>query len=183
VIGVTKGCLRQLSRGELQGVIAHEFSHILNGDMRLNIRLMGFLGGIMGIAAIGNVILRGGAGVGYRSSNRSSKGSGKIMVVALLFLIIGYVGVLFGRIIQSAVCRQREYLADASAVQFTRNFGIVDALKKAASPPARGSNLPSPETPVTCFSAKRSAPFLPPALPWFNGFKGSSRALVGIFPF
>jgi Zn-dependent protease with chaperone function len=134
VLGFTRGCVDKLNRDELQGVVAHEFSHILNGDMRLNIRLIGILHGILVIALIGYAILRS---LRYTrtSSRRDSKGGGNAVVVLLLagaaMLVIGYVGVFFGRLIQSAVSRQREYLADASAVQFTRNpRGIAGALMK-----------------------------------------------------
>jgi Zn-dependent protease with chaperone function len=122
-VAVTGGCLTELSRDELQGVIAHEFSHILNGDMRLNIRLIGFLSGITVIAQIGRVMLRS------RSSSR--KNQGQIVLIAMGLVIIGFLGLLFGRMIQAAVSRQREYYADASAVQFTRNpRGIAGALIK-----------------------------------------------------
>lgn len=132
IIGVTRGCIARLNRDELQGVIAHEFSHILNGDMRLNIRLIGVLNGILIIAMIGLWILRG---LGRsRSSSSRSKGGGAVAAIALfafLLMVIGYIGVFFGKLIKSAVSRQREFLADASAVQFTRNpFGIANALKK-----------------------------------------------------
>jgi len=131
VIGVTRGCIRQLSRDELQGVIAHEFSHIFNGDMRLNIRLIGLLYGIMVIGLIGYQILRSSR---YRtaSSSRSGKGNGGgILFLGLGLMVVGYGGTFFGNLIKSAVSRQREYLADASAVQFTRNpDGISGALKK-----------------------------------------------------
>jgi len=121
VIGVTRGCVRVLTRDELQGVVAHEFSHILNGDMRLNIRLMGVLFGILVIAIIGRILLR----------TRGKKNP--LPLLGLALIIIGYVGVFFGNLIKSAVSRQREYLADASAVQFTRNpSGISGALKKIA---------------------------------------------------
>lgn len=130
VIGITRGCIRELSRDELQGVIAHEFSHIFNGDMRLNIRLMGLLYGIMVIGIIGYHILRGGR---FRSSSRSGKGGGAaaVLFLGLGFMVIGYGGTFFGNLIKSAVSRQREFLADASAVQFTRNpEGIGGALKR-----------------------------------------------------
>ncbi len=141
VIGVTTGCLEKLNREELQGVIAHEYSHILNGDMRLNIRLIGLLFGITAIANIGLMILRGGRHSG------SKKGGGQIMLVALALLVIGYVGQLFGRMIQCAVSRQREYLADASAVQFTRNpGGIAGALIKIGGF-KNGSRINSPNAP------------------------------------
>jgi len=123
VVAVTPNCLKLLKRDELQGVIAHEFSHILNGDMRLNIRLIGFLSGIMVLANIGYLILRSRTG--------SRKSGAQIVLIGICLLIIGFVGHLFGRIIQAAVSRQREYFADASAVQFTRNpMGISGALKK-----------------------------------------------------
>lgn len=148
VIGITRGACQQLTREELQGVIAHEFSHILNGDMRLNIRLMGYLGGIMVISAIGETILRS---TNFRSSRsgRSGKGGGQVLILAFLLLVIGYLGVLIGRLIQSAVSRQREYLADASAVQFTRSTGIADALKKIGGFPD-GSEIESPGAGEAC---------------------------------
>ncbi len=124
-IAVTKGTIQQLSRDELQGVIAHEFSHILSGDMRLNIRLIGPLFGLLVIAFLGRMFLYSG---GRRSS---SNNNGGIVVLGLAIMVIGYVGVLFGRLIQAAISRQREYLADASAVQFTRNpEGIGNALRR-----------------------------------------------------
>jgi Zn-dependent protease with chaperone function len=126
VIAVTRGSLKLLSRDELQGVIAHEFSHILNGDMRLNIRLMGVLHGILVIALIGYSILRG-----TRFSSRQKGGGLAILLFGVALVAIGFVGVFFAKIIKSAVSRQREFLADASAVQFTRNpDGIAGALKK-----------------------------------------------------
>jgi len=131
VIGVTRGCITQLNRDELQGVIAHEFSHIFNGDMRLNIRLIGVLNGILIIALIGYWTFRS---VGRSRSSSRGKGGGAVAAIALfglLLMVIGYIGVFFGKLIKSAVSRQREYLADASAVQFTRNpDGIANALKK-----------------------------------------------------
>jgi Zn-dependent protease with chaperone function len=137
VIGVTRGCLKALSRDELQGVIAHEFSHILNGDMRMNLRLIGLLYGILVIAMIGYILLRLMAELPVRVSSKDDDGKGTIAVIVALLaaglalLGIGYVGVFFASLIQSAVSRQREFLADASAVQFTRNpSGIADALKR-----------------------------------------------------
>lgn len=133
VIGVTRGCIERLNRDELQGVIAHEFSHILNGDMRLNIRLIGIIHGILVIGLIGYGILRSLGSARPRRSSGKNQGGGILVVLAvgLALLIIGYLGMFFGRLIQAAVSRQREYLADASAVQFTRNpSGIANALKK-----------------------------------------------------
>lgn len=124
IIGITRGAIETLSRDQLQGVIAHEFSHILNGDMRLNIRLIGMLHGILLIGLIGHTILRGSA------RSRSSKGNGGALFLGLGLMIIGYAGTFFGNLIKAAVSRQREFLADASAVQFTRNpDGIAGALK------------------------------------------------------
>ena len=122
-IGVTRGCIATLKRDELQGVIGHEFSHILNGDMRLNLRLMGIIFGIVCLAVIGRVLLntRGG----------SSKEKNPLPLLGLVLLILGWVGVFFAQLIQAAVSRQREFLADASAVQFTRNpDGLSGALQK-----------------------------------------------------
>lgn len=128
VIGITRGAVDTLSRAELQGVIAHEFSHVLNGDMRLNIRLIGLLNGILLIAAIGYILMRSGSS---SSSSSSKKGSNPLPLLGLCLYVIGYVGVFFGHLIKSAVSRQREFLADASAVQFTRlPDGIAGALKK-----------------------------------------------------
>ena len=129
-IAVTRGTLDLLDRDELQGVIAHEFSHVLNGDMRLNIRMMGVLFGIMVLGLIGRFILRASFRSGLGSSQRN-KSAPVIMIIGLGLAILGWVGVFFARIVKSAVSRQREYLADASAVQFTRQSdGIANALKK-----------------------------------------------------
>ena len=132
VIGVTRGCVKRMNRDELQGVIAHEFSHILNGDMRLNLRLMGVIFGILCLASIGRVLLRSGFRGSSRMNARSSdKGGNPQQVIGLALLLLGSIGVFFGRLIQAAVSRQREFLADAAAVQFTRNpAGIAGALKK-----------------------------------------------------
>jgi Zn-dependent protease with chaperone function len=137
-IAVTQGCLASLNREQLQGVIAHEFSHILNGDMRLNIRLIGFLYGIMVIAIVGRGLLRGSG------RSRNKKGGGQTVLLALVLMAIGYIGQLFGRAIQSAVSRQREFLADASAVQFTRNPGGLAGALKIIGGFAKGSRVASP---------------------------------------
>ncbi len=138
VIGVSHGCLDYLDRDELQGVMAHEFSHVLNGDMRLNLRLIGVLHGILVLAILGWYVLHS-----LRYSGRSSgdsKGGGAIVAVILIvavgLLVVGSIGLLFGKLIKSAVSRQREYLADAAAVQFTRlPDGIAGALKKIGGRP------------------------------------------------
>ncbi len=125
VVAVTRGALDKLNRDELQGVIAHEFSHILNGDMRLNIRLIGVLFGILMIGLIGRKILQHG-----RFGGRD-KGAGAVLGAALVAMIVGYIGLFFGRMIKAGVSRSREILADASAVQFTRQSqGLAGALKK-----------------------------------------------------
>ena len=125
VVAVTRGALDKLNRDELQGVIAHEFSHILNGDMRLNIRLIGVLFGILMLGLIGRKVLELGRGRG--------KGGGAILAAALIAMIVGYIGLFFGRMIKAGVSRTRESLADASAVQFTRQtVGLSGALKKIA---------------------------------------------------
>ena len=130
VIGVTRGCVEQLSRDELQGVIAHEFSHILHGDMKLNLRLVGVLHGILVIGLIGSFVMRSAFYTGA-SRSRDNKGGMMMIVLGLALFLIGMLGTFFGRLIQSAVSRQREFLADASAVRFTRQpGGIAGALKR-----------------------------------------------------
>lgn len=135
VVAVTRGCLQRLTRDELQGVVAHEFSHIMNGDMRLNMRLMGLLFGIVMISMIGRMMFQALRFMNVRSSRNDKGGGGGIVIAIILagvgLMIVGSVGVFFGRLIQAAISRQREYLADASAVQFTRSAdGIAGALKK-----------------------------------------------------
>jgi Zn-dependent protease with chaperone function len=144
VVAVTSGTLNKLNRDELQGVIAHEFSHILNGDMRLNVRLTAILFGILVLGLIGRVLLEGLSRTRIRSSGKGKDNSmAVLLVLGLGLMIIGYVGYFFGRLIQAAVSRQREYLADASAVQFTRNpAGIVGALGKIGRD-AEGSTVES----------------------------------------
>lgn len=135
-VTVTRGCMKLLSRDELQGVIGHEFSHILNGDMRLNLRLMGIIFGILCLAIIGRVLLQTARGGGR------GRGQNPLPLLGLVLLIVGYIGVFFGRLIQAAVSRQREFLADASSVQFTRNpGGITGALKKIGGLGENGSRL------------------------------------------
>ncbi len=148
VIGVTRGTVELLSREELQGVIAHEFSHIFNGDMRLNIQITGFIHGILVIGLVGRVMLRMTYG-GHRhrySSRRDGKATLVLFAIGLAIMAIGYMGVLFGNMIKAAVSRQREFLADASAVQFTRYpAGITGALKKIGGL-TEGSVMLNPES-------------------------------------
>jgi Zn-dependent protease with chaperone function len=143
VIGVTRGCAEQLTRDELQGVIAHEFSHILNGDMRLNLRLIGVLHGILVLGLVGRQMLFAAG----RSSGRSRRHGGGIVYLAIIGMavtVLGFLGTLIGNLIKAAVSRQREFLADASAVQFTRNpQGIAGALKRIGAA-VYGSRLVAP---------------------------------------
>src|SRR5215470_5741175 len=141
VVAVSQGCLNYLTRDELQGVVAHEFSHILNGDMRLNIRLIGLIFGIMALSIIGRILMLTSGG---RSSGRGDSRGG-LMLLGVGVFVLGLVGAFFGRLIMAAVSRQREYLADASAVQFTRNSdGIGGALKKIGGL-AEGSRIDNPQ--------------------------------------
>jgi Zn-dependent protease with chaperone function len=148
VIGVTRGTATRLSRDELQGVIAHEFSHILNGDMRLNIRLIGLLHGILIIGMIGYFVLRMSiySGAGRRRS-RDGNNALPIIAIGAGLTVIGFTGTFFGNLIKAAVSRQREFLADASAVQFTRHpDGIAGALRKIGGF-AAGSSVQNPNAP------------------------------------
>ena len=141
-IAVTRGTLTRLTRDELQGVVAHEFSHVLNGDMRLNIRLMGVLFGILAISTVGRFIMNSSS----RARIGSDRKGGGLVLAGLALFVIGYVGVFFGRLIKAGVSRQREYLADASAIQFTRQpEGIAGALKKIGAA-AQGSRLHAADT-------------------------------------
>jgi len=127
VVAVTRGTLERLNRDELQGVVGHEFSHILNGDMRLNVRLMGVIAGITIIGGLGRFLMNANS----RRSSSDRDGDGKIFLIGLALWIIGSVGVFAGRLIKASISRQREFLADASSVQFTRNpDGIAGALYK-----------------------------------------------------
>ncbi len=137
VISVTRGAIKLLTRDELQGVIGHEFSHILNGDMRLNVRLMGLIFGIVCLAVIGRILLQ------TRSSD--SKDKNPLPILGLALLLFGWLGAWFGRLIQASVSRQREFLADASSVQFTRNpAGLSGALQKIGRY-SFGSHIDSPQ--------------------------------------
>src|ERR1700730_12571121 len=135
-VTVTQGALDRLNRDQLQGVIGHEFSHILNGDMRLNVQLMGWVFGLFVVALIGRLILN--------FSPRDRRGNNPIIALGFAVVVLGYVGLFLGRLMQAAVSRQRERLADASGVQFTRNpQGLKEALVKIAAMPD-GSVLTTP---------------------------------------
>ncbi len=149
VIGITRGAAERLTRDELQGVVAHEFSHILNGDMRLNIRLIGILHGILVIGMLGYFVLRAGMFSGYGRRRSRDQGGAALAILALGvgLAAVGFFGTFFGNLIKAAVSRQREFLADASAVQFTRHpDGIAGALKKIGGF-AAGSSVESPNAP------------------------------------
>ena len=145
-VAVTRGALERLTRDELQGVVGHEFSHILNGDMRLNARLMGYVYGLVAVSMAGRLLLRGAAIGGGRVRHTSRRGGGgggagaALLAAGFAIVVLGAIGVLAGRILQAAVSRQREVLADASAVQFTRNpAGLANALKRIAASPLASS--------------------------------------------
>jgi Zn-dependent protease with chaperone function len=150
---VTQGSLDRLNRDELQGVIAHEFSHIVNGDMRLSIRLIGVLAGILALWVVGHTVLYAGRTLTLLFGRSRDRVTGAIaatgvglLVLGIVVLVAGWLGVFFGRLIKAAFSRQREYLADASAVQFTRQTsGLTGALKKIGGLEA-GSQLRSPKT-------------------------------------
>ena len=141
-IGVTRGCIELLSRDELQGVIGHEFSHVLNGDMKLNLRLIGIIFGLLCLATIGRILLntRGG----------NSRDKNALPLFGLALVILGAIGVFFGRLIQAAVSRQREFLADASSVQFTRNPGGLSGALQKIGRYSLGSRLESEHAPDMC---------------------------------
>lgn len=134
VIGINRGTIELLNREELQGVVAHEFSHILNGDMKINLRLIAVLHGILFIGLLGRLLLRS-------SGNAGRKNGMPLLVFGLGFAVIGYGGTFFGNLIKAAVSRQREYLADAAAVQFTRNPGGIGAALKKIGGHLTGSSI------------------------------------------
>lgn len=143
-VAVTRGLLEVVKRDELQAVIGHEFSHVLNGDMRLNIRLVGILYGIFALAILGRVLIEIGLRSSSRSTSRKNNSLAWLGLVGLVCWLVGQIGFFFGRLIQSSISRQREFLADASAVQFTRNpLGLANALKLLG---ATGSRLSNPKT-------------------------------------
>ncbi len=146
VVAVTYGTMTDLTRDELQGVIAHEFSHILNSDMRINLNLMGILFGLLVIGLTGRVLLQF---VGYGGGGRRDKDSGQItmaiLAAAVVLMVVGFTGYFFCKLIKASISRSRERLADASAVQFTRNpHGLAGALKKIGGL-AEGSRIHAPQ--------------------------------------
>ncbi len=139
VVAVTRGAVTSLSREQLQGVIAHEFSHILSGDMRLNIRLIGLLFGIVAIQVVGSTLLRAGFSGGSRRSRGSGKAALVIIIVGAACFLLGIVGATIAQLIKALIARQCEYRADAAAVQFTRNpEGLAQALQVVGGTSNRG---------------------------------------------
>jgi Zn-dependent protease with chaperone function len=163
VVVVTEGCLTHLTRDELQGVVAHEFSHIYNGDMRRNLRLLAAIFALAGWATSGC------NWSAWRPTGRArrTRGPAPLLLIGLILAVVGGLGALFARLMQAAISRQREYLADASAVQFTRNpLGIGGALlKSAATPTARGWSRPALPPCSTCSSTARPTNSSRPSTP------------------
>ncbi|TVQ97448.1 MAG: hypothetical protein EA399_13350 [Desulfovibrionales bacterium] len=141
VVGLTSGSARLLTRSELQAVIGHEFSHILNGDMRMNIKLMSVIHGLIILGLAGRVILRMAV---YGGRSRDRRGAAVPLVLGIGFIVIGSLGMLCGSLIKAAVSRQREYLADASAVQFTRDPRAMAGVLKKIGALSQGSRLEHP---------------------------------------
>lgn len=141
-VAVTHGALHKLTRDELQAVMGHEFAHVLNGDMRLNIRLIGWIFGLMALSVVGRVVMY--SAPSNRGRDRENGGGAAIMLFGVLMMVIGFIGTLFAQLIQSAISRQREHLADAAATQFTRNpDALADALRRIAGE-AYGTRLTNP---------------------------------------
>ncbi|HEX3600914.1 MAG TPA: M48 family metallopeptidase [Lacipirellulaceae bacterium] len=145
IVSITRGCAQQLSRDQLQGVVAHEFSHILNGDMRLNIRLIGVLNGILLMGLVGRELLRWGAYTGGGDRDRRNDSAMYLLLIGLAFMVLGFMGLFIGNLIKAAASRQREFLADASAVQFTRNPGGISGALQRIGAAVFGSKLESPK--------------------------------------
>jgi len=187
ILVVTQGLLNQLTRQQMQGVIGHEFSHILNGDMRLNLRLVGVIAGILVIGQLGQMLLRGGS-YGRRSyssfsSSSNKKSGGGIVAIGLGIFVVGYVGLFFGRLIKAAISRQREFLADASAVQFTRDkTGIAGALLsiKNASLGSRLNVKSAEEVSHMCFGA--STPITQRINGWLASHPPLEDRIQAIYP-
>jgi Zn-dependent protease with chaperone function len=182
VIGITRGAAETLTRDELQGVVAHEFSHILHGDMKLNLRLIAIVHGILVLGLIGYYMMRIFASGRQRRSDKDGGFQAAVVIFGLALMIIGYVGTFFGSLIKAAVSRQREFLADASAVQFTRNpGGIAGALARIAT--ADGSKLETPraaEASHMFFASGLSSLFAthPPLLDRISRINASQAALL-----
>ena len=153
ILVVTQGTLEQLSREELQGVIGHEFSHILNGDMRLNMRLLAILAGILAIGQMGGFLMRSVSDTRHHARGKDRNNAvPAIFIFGLGLWVIGYIGLFFGRLIKAAVSRERERLADAASVQFTRYpDGLAGALYKISLNGSHLANLHAEEMSHMCF--------------------------------
>ncbi len=158
VVAVTGGCLTQLTRDELQGVIGHELSHVQNGDMRLNLRLLALAGGLSALALVGRVLLQAGSS----NDRKRDKGGGwQLALFGLALLVVGIIGAFFADLIRAAVARQREYLADAASAQFTRNpAALAGALAKIASVGSVVSSPMAPEASHLLFAGGRPSSWL-----------------------
>ena len=167
-IGVTFGALKLLNRDELQGIIAHEFSHVLNGDTRLNMKLMALAHGLFWPTIVGRILVRGSTRAPEIGESIFDEGTSPVFLptapIGVLFLIIGGISAPSVRLIKSLICREREWLADAAAVQFTRNpAGIAGALKKIGGLfKQAGSTRPARKPPAICILPIRHDD------PWFN---------------
>ncbi|HIV03760.1 MAG TPA: M48 family metalloprotease [Candidatus Spyradosoma merdigallinarum] len=143
-VAVSRGALDKLSRDELQAVVGHEFSHILNGDMQLNIRLVGWIFGLIVISLLGQILLRAGAFSPRTRSRDGKNAAALVLLIGVGLLAIGFISQIFAQIIQAAISRHRERLADASATQFTRNpKALANALSRIGGD-AAGSRISSP---------------------------------------
>jgi heat shock protein HtpX len=161
-IVVTRGLLNTLNREELQGVVGHEMGHIANLDTRY-MTIVGVTVGL--IALVASMILRAMQWGSYRSSNSDRKSSGGSAFLIIVLLVVAVLAPLAAKAVQMAVSRQREYLADATSVQFTRNpDGLISALQKleaAAGKPFPGVSDATQHlfivNPVRAMTAKTSA--------------------------
>jgi Zn-dependent protease with chaperone function len=131
-VAVTQGALDNLDRDQLQAVIGHEFSHILNGDMKINMRLTAWIFGLFVITDLASRVM---------NSRRGGKDAARLKMIAFAIFIAGSVGMIAGRLLQAAVSRRREHLADASAVQFTRNPQALQSAFIVMAAHAEGTRL------------------------------------------
>lgn len=139
-IGMTHGALASLDRDELTGVVAHEFAHIANGDMRLNLRMMAMIFGLVALYVAGRMAMRATMLRGNRDQREAMAG----MAIGLALIVLGGLGMFAGRLLQAGISRRREYLADATGAQFTRNpEALARALKKIGAL-QRGERLGNP---------------------------------------
>lgn len=144
VLGITRGAAELLRRDQLQAMVAHEFSHIQNGDMRLNLRLMGLVHGILFLAYSGHVLLKHSAGA------RADHEGGFIpgLIFGAILALVGSVGGFCGTLLKAGVGRQREFLADAAAVEYTRDPKALVGVLLTIAGCDQGSELVSPKAPV-----------------------------------